>query len=739
MIYIFTIGGEPCLTILPIKIMKFSVVIICILSFGCFQGVRAENGYDLWLRYKRLADPALRTDYIKQLRYVSFQSGSDRLKAAASELSRGLTGLLDLKPIPRPTSASGLVIGTLSHIAQFKDQLPQGAAEHLTQDGYIIFTAQQAKKPVLILTARSDLGILYGTFKLLSLLQTGRKLGDLHIIESPKTMYRVLDHWDNPNRTVERGYAGFSIWNWHKLPGYIDTRYIDYARANASVGINGSVLNNVNANTQMLTPAYLAKAKALADAFRPYGIRVYLSVKFDSPIELGGLKTADPLDKGVKNWWKQKVKEIYNYIPDFGGFLVKANSEGQPGPQSYGRTHADGANMLADALLPHRGIVMWRAFVYDDKVPDDRAKQAYHEFKPLDGRFKANVIVQVKNGPIDFQPREPFHPLFGALPKTSVMMEFQLTQEYLGFSTHLVYEAPLMKECLNQDTYAYGKNSTVARILEGKYNADLITGMAGVANIGTDMNWCGHPFAQSNWYAFGRLAWDPDQESAVIADDWLRMTFSLDQRFISPMKTLMMNSRENTVNYMTPLGLHHIMSANGHYGPGPWTDNLGRADWTAVYYHKADTVGVGFDRTSSGSKALDQYYPEVKRYYEDLSTCPDAYLLWFHHLSWKYQMRSGKMLWEEMVHHYYEGADAVKHTQQIWDSLMPYVDAERSIEVKQLLAVQFEEALRWRDACVLYFQTFSKLPLPAGYPPPAHDLAYYRALRFPGVPGQGIN
>ncbi|EHQ25330.1 Glycosyl hydrolase 67 middle domain protein [Mucilaginibacter paludis DSM 18603] len=703
------------------------------------QPCHGENGYNLWLRYKPVNSTSLKTEYRSYLNQIYFPSESDRLKAALDELNLGLNGLIGIKPQLLVRAQGSSVIATSNKIGALKKWVPDSVLKKIGNDGFVIKTINQAGRNVLLVTANSDLGILYGTFYLLKLMQTGKTLSGLDVVEYPRTMVRVLDHWDNPNRTVERGYAGFSIWNWHKLPGYIDSRYIDYARANASVGINGSVLNNVNASIQMLTPAYLVKIKALADAFRPYGIRVYLSVKFDSPIELGGLKTADPLDPEVIKWWKIKTDEIYSYIPDFGGFLVKANSEGQPGPQTYGRSHADGANMLGNALAPHHGIVMWRAFVYDDKVPDDRAKQAYNEFKPLDGQFNANVIIQVKSGPIDFQPREAFHPLFGALPNTSVMLELQLTQEYLGFSTHLVYEAPLFKECMDADTYRQGKNSTVARILEGVYNPKLITGMAGVANIGTDVNWCGHPFAQANWYAFGRLAWNPQASAAAIADDWLRMTFSSEKVFIDPMKREMLQSRENTVNYMTPLGLHHIMGASGHYGPGPWTDNMGRADWTAVYYHKADTAGIGFDRTKSGSNALGQYSPEVQAYFGNLNTCPDEYLLWFHHLSWQYKMRSGKTLWEEMVHHYYAGADSVKKMQQTWNSLRPYVDQERFSEVQQLMAVQYEEAIRWRNSCVLYFQTFSRQPIPVGYDRPEHDLAYYRSLRYPNVPGQGVN
>ncbi|OCX54845.1 alpha-glucuronidase [Mucilaginibacter sp. PPCGB 2223] len=720
-----------------VKIRLILLILAGILLVG--DMARAENGYELWLRYAPVTDVALKAQYQKSVKNIYFPAGSDRLKVAHDELYRGLSSMIGLSPAQKTISESELVIATIDKIGNLRKYVPDSIPAKIGTDGFLIKTITTSKKNTILLTANSDLGILYGVFNFLKLFQINSSLAALNIAEYPKTMFRVLDHWDNPTRTVERGYAGFSIWNWHKLPGYIDPRYIDYARANASVGINGSVINNVNANTIMLTPAYLAKIKALADVFRLYGIKIYLSVKFSSPVELGGLKTADPLDEDVKAWWKAKVDEIYRYIPDFGGFLVKANSEGQPGPQTYGRTHADGANMLGKALAPHHGIVMWRAFVYDDKVPDDRAKQAYNEFKPFDGKFDANVIIQVKNGAIDFQPREPFHPLFGALPNTSVMLELQLTQEYLGFSTHLVYEAPLFKECLNADTYTAGPNSTVEHILEGRYNPKLITGMAGVANIGTDINWCGHPFAQANWYSFGRLAWNPGLSATKIADDWLRMTFTNDHHFIEPMKREMLQSRENTVNYMTPLGLHHIMGANGHYGPGPWTDNTGRADWTAVYYHKADTNGVGFDRTRTGSNALAQYSPQVQKYFEDLSTCPDEYLLWFHHLSWNYRMRSGKTLWDEMVEHYYRGADSVKHMQLVWNLMEKYIDHDRFTQVKELMAIQHDEAIWWRDACVLYFQTFSRKPIPDNFEKPLHNLAYYRSLRIPNIPGQGIN
>jgi alpha-glucuronidase len=525
------------------------------------------------------------------------------------------------------------------------------------------------------------------------------------------------------------------LWDWHRLPDYIDPRYEDYARANASIGINATSITNVNANARILSPEWLEKAAALANVFRPYGIKVFLTARFSAPIEAGGLKTADPLDAEVRQWWKTKSEEIYKYIPDFGGFLVKANSEGQPGPQNYNRSHADGANMLADAVQSHGGVVIWRAFVYDSKVPDDRHKQAYSEFKPLDGTFRDNVLVQVKNGAIDFQPREPFHPMFGAMPKTPLMMEFQITQEYLGFATHLVYMATLFKECLDADTYSKGKGSTVAKVIDGTLEQHRITGMAGVANTGTDRNWTGHLFGQANWYAFGRLAWDHQLSPETIADEWIRQTFGNSKDVVDPIKNMMMSSREATVNYMTPLGLHHIMGANHHYGPGPWVSKMSRPDWTSTYYHKADSAGVGFDRTKKGSDALGQYFPEVANKFGTLATCPEEFLLWFHHVSWDYKMKSGKTLWDELCYHYYAGVESVRVMQRTWKSMKGKVDEERFEQVNMLLSAQEKEAVNWRNSCVLYFQTFSKMKIPAGLEAPEKDLNYYMGLEFPYAPG----
>ncbi|WP_158826501.1 alpha-glucuronidase family glycosyl hydrolase [Mucilaginibacter lacusdianchii] len=709
--------------------------VIALLGLLHLVQAKADNGYRLWLRYERVTDNALYNNYRQSVKQLIFPANSPTLKAAKAELQTGLLQMLNLQPaeVSSATTSGTLVAGTAltsKTVAGYQAQL-----KAIGDEGYFIKSVAANGKSSIIIGANTGKGVLYGVFNLLKLIQTNGSLQQLNVIESPKIKLRLLNHWDNLDRTVERGYAGSSIWKWHKLPQYIDPRYIDYARANASIGINGTVVNNVNANALSLTKDYLIKVAALANTFRPYGIKLYLTARFSAPVEIGGLKTADPLDAGVQKWWKDKVDEIYTYIPDFGGFLVKANSEGQPGPQTYGRNHADGANMLADVLKPYNGIVMWRAFVYDDKVPDDRAKQAYNEFKPLDGQFKSNVIVQVKNGAIDFQPREPFHPLFGAMPKTPLAMEYQITQEYLGFSNYLVYLAPLFKETLDSDTYAKGKGSTVAKVIDGQLEGHSLTAIAGVSNIGSDVNWTGHPFGQANWYAYGRLAWNPNLSSDAIADEWLRMTFTNDASFINPVKQIMLNSRETAVNFMTPLGLHHMMSMGGHYGPGPWVSNAGRPDWTSVYYHKADSAGIGFNRSSTGSNAVAQYYPEVRNRFDKIETTPQELLLWFHHVSWNYTMPSGKTLWMELVDHYYAGVDSVRSMQKTWNLMHGKIDNSRFEEVKQLLQIQEQSAVTWRNSCLLYFQTFSKQPILAGYEQPDHDLAYYKNIQYLFAPG----
>ncbi len=586
----------------------------------------------------------------------------------------------------------------------------------LAPDAYTI-KSQDGKT---LISAANDAGLLYGAFHLLRLQETGQTDG-LDIKETPAYDLRILNHWDNPNGTVERGFAGKSIFwgdkdvlatphSQREKSAEFAAAMKTYARANASVGINGTVLNNVNAKPEALSTASLEKAKDIADLLRPYGIRVYLSINFASPIKVGGLKTADPLDASVKKWWKDKVNEIYRMIPDFGGFLVKANSEGEPGPQDFGRTHADGANMLADVLKPHKGIVMWRAFVYSPQSPD-RANQAYLEFMPLDGQFRDNVIIQIKNGPIDFQPREPYSPLFTAMQKTPMMVEFQITQEYLGAANHLVYLAPMWKEF-----FSFVKPNS-------------LKAMAGVANIGDDTNWCGHHFAQANWYAFGRLAWNPALTSQQIAEEWLQQTFGAQGNLspltshLSPLLQLMLDSREACVNYMMPLGIHHIFAGGHHYGPEPWYSPKGvRADWTPPYYHKADATGMGFDRTTSGSGNVKQYPEALCQQYNDINTCPENLLTWFHHVPWDFKMKSGRTFWDELCHKYDDGLRQARHFLAVWDAMQPYVDQQRFQEVQHKLRIQARDAEWWRDACLLYFQTFSKRPIPQDMDHPVHNL-----------------
>ncbi|MEJ1961420.1 MAG: alpha-glucuronidase family glycosyl hydrolase [Gammaproteobacteria bacterium] len=695
----------------------------------------AEDGHDLWLRYRPVESADIRAAYRARAAQIVAAPGSPSLQAAERELSAGLAGLLGA-PVPTThvASANGaILLGTPASsaaIAALGLDLSKAGRE-----GYVIRSATTGGHSAIAIAANDDVGVLHGVFHFLRLMQTRATLDSLAIASAPSLQYRVLDHWDNLDGTVERGYAGASIWDWQKLPDYLDPRYERYARACASVGINGSVLTNVNANAVSLQPAYIAKAAAVAGVLRAYGIKVYLSAKFSAPVEIGGLETADPLDPAVRAWWKTKADEIYRAIPDFGGFLVKANSEGQPGPQDYGRSHADGANMLADAVAPHGGIVMWRAFVYSHEQPDDRAKQAYSEFVPLDGKFRDNVLLQVKNGAIDFQPREPFHPLFGAMPKTPLMLEVQLTKEYLGFATHLAYLAPLYEETLASDTFIKGKGSTVANVIDGSLHGYKRTGMAGVSNVGADRNWTGSQFDQANWYAFGRLAWSPATGSAAIAEEWARMTFSNDIRFVAPIVQMMMGSREAVVDYMTPLGLHHQMGRGYHYGPGPWVAGGPRADWTSVYYSRPDAEGVGFDRSASGSNAVAQYAPEVANAFGNVDKVPEKFLLWFHHVPWDHRMASGRTLWDEMVVHYTHGVQAVGDMRKTWASMAPYVDAERHSEVAAFLAIQEKEAKWWRDACIAWFQSFSKRPLPAGFAPPEKTLQEYEAITIPYAPG----
>jgi alpha-glucuronidase len=711
------------------------VVLACALVAGVSSTARGEDGYELWLRYRPVTDAVRLAEYRVAIRRLVVEGDSSpSLRVAREELVRGLTGLLGRPLDVSPTVANGtLVIGTPAS-SRMIASLPIAAALRAAGDeGFVIRAVTSNGHRVLVVAANRDIGVLYGAFHLLRLVQTNRTLARLDIVSAPRIQLRMLDHWDNLDGSVERGYAGQSLWDWPALPNDVSPRYRDYARANASIGINAAALTNVNANARVLTPEYLPKVAAIATVFRPYGIRVFLTARFSAPIELGGLRTADPLDPAVRAWWKQKVDEIYGAVPDFGGFVVKANSEGQPGPQDYKRSHADGANMLAEALAPHGGVVMWRAFVYSNDVPVDRVKQAYDEFHPLDGAFRENVFVQVKNGPLDFQPREPFHPLFGAMPKTPVMMEFQITKEYLGQDTHLVFLAPLWKEVLGADTWASGKGSTVAKVIDGSLHRYRRTGIAGVANMGRDRDWTGSQFNQANWYAFGRLAWDHDLSASAIAEEWIRMTFTNQRRAVATIRSMMLTSREAVVSYMTPLGLAHIMATGHHYGPGPWAD-AGRPDWTPSYYHRADSLGLGFDRTTTGSNAVAQYFPPVRDRYGNRKTVPDSLLLWFHHVRWTDRLASGRTVWNELVHRYSAGVDSVRAMRREWGTVRGAIDAERFAAVDSFLSIQAREARWWRDAALSYFQTFSRMPIPAGYEQPAHPLTYYQQLRCPVDP-----
>jgi alpha-glucuronidase len=661
----------------------------------------AEDGAKLWLRYARV-DGAPR---VSEVVIGGDSATSDIIRRELRDSLIGISGQgAALASSVRADDV--LIVGTPESSPIVKSLPWADELEPIGREGFIIRAAKVDGHAVTVIAASRDVGALYGTFHFLRLLQTGGVTRSLDVVQRPRVQLRVLDHWDNLDGSIERGYAGKSLWKWDELPQKLDPRYEAYARANASIGINGAVLNNVNAKPEMLTRAYLEKVAALANVFRPYGVRVYLSASFATPKALGDLSTADPLDPQVAAWWKAKADEIYTLIPDFGGFLVKANSEGQPGPQDYQRTHADGANMLADALAPHGGVVMWRAFVYDQTADADRVKRAYKEFVPLDGKFRKNVVVQVKNGPLDFMPREPFHPLFGAMRQTPVFAELQVTQEYLGHSKHLVYLAPVWKEFFDADTFTKGEGTTVAKIVGGETFNYPITGVAGVANTGSDANWTGHHFGQANWYAFGRLAWDPNLSAEHIADEWLAQTFSTDADTRKTIRDIMLGSREAIVNYSMPLGLHHLI-AGDHYAPAPWNAREPREDWTATYYPRADKTGVGFDRTAAGSNAVEQYAPPVRDRFADVKTCPENLLLWFHRLPWDHKLSSARTLWDELRARYDAGAADAARMRDTWRSLDGKIDPQRHREIAERLDIQAADATKWRDECVRYFRQFA--------------------------------
>ncbi len=704
-----------------LKIMRIYLLLPALLLSFLLYG---SDGYELWLNYQLIENQEIRDEYASAFSFIVADTDEAVVGTAVAELQKGFSGLLGATVDVGPTRGkkNGIYLGLRGQSARIDEYLKLNEVPEVGPEGYHLAFHNG---DVLVL-AEAAKGLLYGTFDLLRTLQQQVPLAALKRTERPAYTHRILNHWDNLDGTVERGYAGFSIWNWHQLPGFIDQRYIDYARANASIGINGTVVTNVNANALVFRDDYLDKAAALADVFRPYGIKLYLTARFSSPMELGGLATADPLDPEVIAWWKAKVAEIYRRIPDFGGFLVKANSEGQPGPREYGRSHAEGANLLADALAPHGGLVMWRAFVYTDKEGGDRFKEAYDEFTPLDGTFRDNVLVQIKNGPIDFQPREPVSPLFAAMPQTPLLLELQITKEYLGQGTHLVGLANMYEEILETDLHPQEDGGKVRQ---------LVAGIAGVSNIGTARNWTGNLFGQADWYAVGRLSWSPELNAKQIFKEWAGLTFGRQETVVNTVNQMLTLSYPACVNYMTPLGLHHIMATGHHYGPGPWVNDLGRADWNPYYYHGATADSIGFDRTQSGNDALGQYPPAYARQFRDPTTCPPEFLLWFHRLPWDYPLASGNTLWRELALRYQQGVEQVAEIQTLWASLEPYIDAGRFHHVRQHLNIQYQEAQWWRDACLAYFSHASGRQLPPGVPAPAETLERYRAISHPYAPG----
>ena len=708
------------------KTIKGKIINLGLLIIFIFTSVNiwpSDDGYRLWLKYDLISNASLLQKYKDNLKAIMIIGESETIQIAKKELMNGLTGLLGTSlPLTNSIDQSEiLIVGSFSNFSQLENTDLKTKIALVGKEGYVISNQIIDSKKTIVITANNDIGILYGVFNFLRLLQTHQDISNIDIVSFPKTKLRMLNHWDMYNRAHEYNSLP-SIWEWHTLPTYIKQTYIDYARVNASIGINGTSPNCVDADPRFLTKEYLIKFKALADVFRPYGIQMFMSPNFNAPMSLGGLTTADPNNPEVREWWNKKVKEIYELIPDFGGFLVKANSEDEPGPGDFGKTQADGANMFAEALKPYNGIVIWRTFVYE-YAPEDRAREAYDIFHPLDQIFEDNVVIQVKNGPLDFSPREPFSPLFGATPHTPVLMEVDVGMGPLGKDINLGYMAPMWHETLMCDTYAKGEGSTVAKVLDGSLFNYEIGGMAGVANVYQERNWTGNLIQQSNWYTFGRLAWDYNITSEQIADEWIRMTFSNDEEIINPIKDIMMKSREDIVNYMTPLGLNMIGGWGGFRGP--WTNNSEHATWNSPYYNHADSIGLGFNRTRTGSDAVDQYFPPVADKFNSLETCPEKYLLWFHHVPWTYKLKSGNTLWDELCYHYYEGVEGVKEMQSVWNSLEGKIDPINFESVKARLQIQYEDAVEWRDGCVLYFQIFSKMPIPAGLEKPEHDLKYY--------------
>ncbi len=694
------------------RIQVSVIVVVFLLSAISVDHSIAETGYKTWLRYQKVENTNLLSQYSKFCRTIFSTDDNEIIHSAINEFKAGFKGMLGITPrITSHEIADGLIIGTKGRLP-FGINIPDDQYDSIDQEGFII--ASKGKN--IVITAKSDMGLLYGAFHLLRLMQMNEPVSNLSICENPKIKLRLLSHWDNPGRippgrpSIERVYAGESIFKWEELPE-INTRYIDYARMLASVGINGTVINNVNTagkgleGWKLLTREYLPKLKALAAVFRDYGIKLYISVNFFSPVLIAGLQNADPLNPEVQEWWKNKVAEIYSEIPDFGGFLIKADSEGQPGPITYGRNHAEGANLLANALKPYGGLLIWRAFVYgkDMKLNPDRAFQAYEIFKPLDGQFADNALVQVKNGPIDFQIREPVSPLFGAMPKSNQVLELQITQEYTGQNRHVCYLVPQWKEVFQFDTYAEGPNSTVTKIINGSLFDYQYSGVAGVANIGSDLNWTGHHLAQANFYGYGRLAWNPDLSSEQITREWIIQTFNQNKRVVSVISDILFNSWKTYENYTSPLGVGVMCGgdrgSDGHFYPAPAAREA---------YHHANTQGVGYDRTmTTGSGYTSQYAEPNRSMYEDLHTCPDELLLFFHHVPYAHVLKSGKTVIQHIYDSHNDGVEQVKYYLKQWQSLRGFIDDERFGQVSNKLKQQVGFAEEWRDSINTYFYKLS--------------------------------
>jgi alpha-glucuronidase len=672
-----------------------------------------EDGYDLWLRYRppvdlRSGDQAVPASALAS---VVVEAGCPATEVIVEEVTRAAAGLFGIE-VARlqtpPGDSAALIVGPRTFVADHGVPLDDLGDLRGADDGHAIVVDHGAPATRLAVVGESPAARVRGVFELLRRVQLGYPIEALATVSVPVIEHRVLAHWDNLDGSIERGYAGRSLWQWAELPEERHPRYRDYARACASLGLNGACLNNVNSVGAVMSDTMLVKVAAIADELRPYGIRVWLAPSWASPMTDGGLATADPAEADVARYWQDRVERIYQLIPDFAGFQIKADSEGQPGPFQYGADHATGANLLARALHPHGGVVLWRAFVYDVDVDPDRAKCAFVEYTPLDGTFDPNVIVQAKNGPVDFQPREPFSPLFGGMAATPVALELQVTQEYLGHSTHLVYLGPMWSEILGSDTHSAPERRTVADVVGRAPGDSTPSAIVGVANTGSDRNWCGHHFGQANWYAFGRLAWDPELDPMDIAEEWVRLTWTTEPDAVASIVELLRVSWPACVDYMVPLGLHHLSEDGFHYGPEPDLDQAPRIDWTNTYFHRADDTGLGFDRSSSGSNAVAQYHEPLRSIFDDPARCPEDLLLWFHHLNWDHRLRSGRTLLEELAWRYARGAAAVEAMAATWADLADVVDRRRHREVADRLARHVVDSADWAATCRRYFESVAR-------------------------------